>query len=79
VVVIVEDLGFVLARQGDKTLIAEIAPLGTAFACTLKPFRTVVDSIENGNRLCNEPTILIADDGAIYVLSIDESAGSETG
>lgn len=40
--------------------------------------RPFVENIENVNRLYNEPTMLIADDDAIYVLPIDESRESET-
>ena len=40
--------------------------------------RPFVENIENVNRLYNEPTMLIADGDAIYVLPINESRESET-
>lgn len=46
-----------------------------AHSSDVRPF---AENIENVNRLYNEPTMLIADGDAIYVLPINESRESET-
>ena len=37
--------------------------------------RPFVENIENVNRLYNEPTMLLADDDAIYMLPIEDAGG----